>query len=205
MPDVWLVGNIKPIYKTLSRWSLSKCSCCTRGSSEALFRILKSLNKSPKGMFGCFLYLPLFKSFQYSFMSDYFVLSSYAYLHDKFYYFWQASFCIVSGLYNELVNTFIDDIDKDKVNSFVNELYNLLIDSAKTTFGTHKYKPRPNTCNKKPKGDKPWFNYECKVARQNYRKLKWKYINIIKMISIKMLLLYKRFIGSFIQDFEKLE
>jgi hypothetical protein len=24
------------------------------------------------------------------------------------------------------------------------------------------------------KGDKPWFNYECKVARQNYRKLKRK-------------------------------
>jgi hypothetical protein len=53
-------------------------------------------------------------------------------------------------------------------------LYNLLIDSAKTTIGTHKYKPRPNTCNKKPNGDKPWFNYECKVARQNYHKLKWK-------------------------------
>ena len=51
---------------------------------------------------------------------------------------------------------------------------NLLIDSAKTTFGTHKYKTRPDTCNKKPKGDKPWFNYECKVARQNYRKLKRK-------------------------------
>jgi hypothetical protein len=26
----------------------------------------------------------------------------------------------------------------------------------------------------KSKGDKPWFNYECKVARQNYRKLKRK-------------------------------
>ena len=47
------------------------------------------------------------------------------------------------------------------------ELCNLLIDSAKTTFGTHKYKTRPDTCNKKPKGDKPWFNYECKAARQN--------------------------------------
>lgn len=80
----------------------------------------------------------------------------------------------LNGLYNEIVNTLIDDIDKDKVNSFVSELCNLLIDSAKTTFGTHKYKTRPDTCNKKPKGDKPWFNYECKVARQNYRKLKRK-------------------------------
>jgi hypothetical protein len=56
-------------------------------------------------------------------------LSSYAYLHDKFYCVCQAS----------------DDIDKDKVNSFVSELCNLLIDSAKTTFGTHKYKTRPDT------------------------------------------------------------
>ena len=72
------------------------------------------------------------------------------------------------------MNTLIDDIDKDKVNSFVSELCNLLIDSAKTTFGTHKYKTRLDTCNKKPKGDKPWINYECKVARQNYHKLKRK-------------------------------
>jgi hypothetical protein len=79
---------------------------------------------------------------------------------------------VSNGLYNEIVNTLIDDIDKDKVNSFVSELCNPLIDSAKTTFGTHKYKTRPDTRNKKPKGDKPWFNYECKVARQNYRKLK---------------------------------
>ena len=28
----------------------------------------------------------------------------------------------LNGLYNEIVNTLIDDIDKDKVNSFVSEL-----------------------------------------------------------------------------------
>ena len=70
-------------------------------------------------------------------------------------------------LYWSSTHLLIDDIDKDKVNSFVSELCNILIDSAKTTFGTHKYKTRPDTCNKKPKGDKPWFNYECKAARQN--------------------------------------
>ena len=53
----------------------------------------------------------------------------------------------LSRLYYELDNTLIDDIDKDKVNSFVSELCNILIDSAKTTFGTHKYKTRPITCN----------------------------------------------------------
>jgi hypothetical protein len=68
------------------------------------------------------------------------------------------------GFSDILFQRFCYDIDKDKVNSFVSERCNLLIDSAKTTFGTHKYKTRPDTCNKKPKGDKPWFNYECKVA-----------------------------------------
>jgi hypothetical protein len=33
---------------------------------------LKNLNKSPKEMLGCFLSLPLFNSFQYSFGSDVF-------------------------------------------------------------------------------------------------------------------------------------
>ena len=47
------------------------------------------------------------------------------------------------------MNTLIDDIDKDKVNS-VN--FVILIDSAETTFGTHKHKTRPDTCNKKNKG-----------------------------------------------------
>jgi hypothetical protein len=77
MPDIWLVGNIKPIYKNkgnpfdpknfrpITR-SVSKFSCCTRSSSGALFRFLKNLNKSPKEMLGCFLSLPLFNSFQYS-------------------------------------------------------------------------------------------------------------------------------------------
>jgi hypothetical protein len=90
MPDILLVGNIKPMYKNKGNPLDPKTlppDYCTRGSSGVLFRFLKSLNKSPKGMLGCFLSLPLFKSFHYSFMSDYFVLSSYAYLHDTFYYF----------------------------------------------------------------------------------------------------------------------
>ena len=42
-----------------------------------------------------------------------------------------------------------------------------------TTFGTYKNK-RKNV-NRKPKGDRPWFIYECKFARKNYRKLKRKF------------------------------
>jgi hypothetical protein len=60
------------IFNARHKRSVSKFSCCTRSSSGVLFRFLKSLNKSPKGMLGCFLSLPLFKSFQYPFGSDVF-------------------------------------------------------------------------------------------------------------------------------------
>ena len=45
--------------------------------------------------------------------------------------------------------------------------------TVETTFGTYKNK-RKNV-NRKPKGDRPWFIYECKFARKNYRKLKRKF------------------------------
>ena len=79
-----LVSSFRGPILTLSRRSVSKFSCCTRGSPGALFRFFKNLNKSSKGMLGCFLSLPLFKSFQYSFGSD--VFNFLYLLHDKFYY-----------------------------------------------------------------------------------------------------------------------
>jgi hypothetical protein len=46
-----LISSFRGPILTLSRRSVSKFSCCTRSSSGALFRFLKNLNKSPKGMF----------------------------------------------------------------------------------------------------------------------------------------------------------
>ena len=47
----------------------------------------------------------------------------------------------------------------------------LIYFAAKNTFGTRfVYKGKPKIV----KGDKPWFNLDCKFARQNYRKLKRK-------------------------------
>jgi hypothetical protein len=48
-----------------------------------------------------------------------------------------------------------------------------MFNSAQTTFGTYTNKRK--NLNRKPQGDKPWFNYECKFARKNYRKLKRKF------------------------------
>jgi hypothetical protein len=49
----------------------------------------------------------------------------------------------------------------------------IFVESAKITFGTFcSAKSRPR---QKKSEDKPWFNVECKLARQNYRKLRRKY------------------------------
>ena len=48
-----------------------------------------------------------------------------------------------------------------------------MFNSAQTTFVTYTNKLK--NLKRKPKGDKPWFNYESKFARKNYRKLKGKF------------------------------
>ena len=79
----------------------------------------------------------------------------------------------LNGLYNELTNSISENITKDNINASVKKLCDIFVDSAQTTFGTYKNKRK--NLNRKPKGDKPWFNYECKFARKNYRKLKRKF------------------------------
>ena len=50
---------------------------------------------------------------------------------------------------------------------------NSIVESAKITYGTFcSTNSRPR---QKKSEDKPWFNVECKLARQNYRKLRRKY------------------------------
>ena len=67
----------------------------------------------------------------------------------------------------ETVN--LNNLTQEKINSFVCKLGNFLLDSAKSTFGTHIVKPKRKQKNSRE--HKPWFNLECKFARQNYRKL----------------------------------
>ena len=79
----------------------------------------------------------------------------------------------LSQLESELDNILLENIDKSKINKFVKDLGDMFIHSAKSTFGTRetpRFKNKQNE--KKPRGDKPWFNYECKFARRHYRKIK---------------------------------
>jgi hypothetical protein len=70
----------------------------------------------------------------------------------------------LNGLYNELTNSISENITKDNINASVKKLCDIFVDCAQTTFGTYKNKRK--NLNRKPKGDKPWFNYECKFARK---------------------------------------
>ena len=80
------------------------------------------------------------------------------------------------NLEDKLDNIPVQNLDKSTVNEFVEGLGKLFIDSAKLTFGTQDITSnRGKNSNRKPRGDKPWFDHECKFARQHYRKLKRKF------------------------------
>ena len=75
-----------------------------------------------------------------------------------------------NDLSEKLNNINPEEINQDFINTYTSDLCHLFISTAKNTFGTRSvYKGKPKIV----KGDKPWFNLDCK-ARQNYRKLKRK-------------------------------
>ncbi|XP_063436930.1 uncharacterized protein LOC134718363 [Mytilus trossulus] len=78
----------------------------------------------------------------------------------------------LDSLLHDLVNVNLESINDDMINSFVDEIGLILIESARETLGTRSDKPKKRAY--KIKGDKPWFNLECKFERQNYRKFKRK-------------------------------
>ena len=80
----------------------------------------------------------------------------------------------------EIENKLIDyknnpeNIDIETINSVVDELGGIFLESGIITFGKKVIrKNNPNRSN----NDKPWFDQECKFARQNYRKLKKRFKN----------------------------
>ncbi|CAG2237322.1 unnamed protein product [Mytilus edulis] len=77
----------------------------------------------------------------------------------------------IAELEYKLTNTDLTVVNKNMINSLIDDLCNIFVKSGQTTFGTYTVKQN------KKRGDfgnknKPWFDEECKFARQNYRKLK---------------------------------
>jgi hypothetical protein len=78
---------------------------------------------------------------------------------------------------NEL-NTLIDNINTDsitpeQVNGIVNDLGNVLLNAASSTFGQNLRRKKGNSGNKR--NNKPWFNGECKVKRDEFHNARKKY------------------------------
>ena len=66
------------------------------------------------------------------------------------------------------------NVNQNYINTLVTDIGQVLLNSAKQTFGVKLV--NTNSSKKKiiTKGDKPWFDIECKRARQYYRKMKRK-------------------------------
>jgi hypothetical protein len=65
-------------------------------------------------------------------------------------------------------------VNQNYINTLVTDIGQVLLDSAKQTFGVKLVNTNYSKKKKIAKGDKPWFDIDCKRARQNYRKMKRK-------------------------------
>jgi hypothetical protein len=66
---------------------------------------------------------------------------------------------------------------KSDINSHTDDLCQICIKPAKTTFGTKLCKNIKYNYRKQIGNPKPWFNYECQLARKNLRKRRRKFEN----------------------------
>ena len=66
---------------------------------------------------------------------------------------------------------------KSDINSHTDDLCQIFIETAKTTFGTKFGKNIKYNYRKHIGNPKPWFNYECQLARKHLRKRRWKFEN----------------------------
>ena len=63
-----------------------------------------------------------------------------------------------------------DSVTPDQVNGIVNDLGNVLLNAASSTFGQNQRRKKGNSVN-----NKPWFNGECKVKRDEFHNARKKY------------------------------
>ena len=80
----------------------------------------------------------------------------------------------VEKLKDELGSVVKSELNKNKINYFVETVSEIFIGAAKATLGTTQICVNKKSENTTRKNNKEWFNIDCKFARQNYRKLKRK-------------------------------
>ncbi|VDI20591.1 protocadherin-15 [Mytilus galloprovincialis] len=72
----------------------------------------------------------------------------------------------------ELESVNIEDVNHNCVNNIVKRTCDILVDAAKTTFGTYMKCDKQN--NVRINTSKPWFDEDCKTARKKFKKSKRK-------------------------------
>ena len=72
---------------------------------------------------------------------------------------------------NNDIDTLIQqaEITNSDVNHIIDDIESLFQETCKDTFGTHAHKKQPRT---EHSGNEPWFNRECKNARNIYHKIR---------------------------------
>jgi hypothetical protein len=75
---------------------------------------------------------------------------------------------------SKLENVDQQNVNQNYISTLVTDIGQVILDSAKQTFGVKLVNTNYSKKKKFTKGDKPWFDIESKRARQNYRKMKRK-------------------------------
>ena len=75
-------------------------------------------------------------------------------------------------LENSVNNLSPKNLSKAELDTCIEKLSKLFINSAKKTFGTKRSRNIKEKKSKVSVSEKPWFGIECKVVRQNHCQLK---------------------------------
>ena len=75
---------------------------------------------------------------------------------------------------SKLENVDQQNVNQNCINTLVTDIGQVLLDLAKQTFGVKLVNTNYSKKKKIAKGDKSWYDIDCKRARQNYRKMRRK-------------------------------
>ena len=76
----------------------------------------------------------------------------------------------INDIYHTLSSVNSTAVSQDTINTMTNSLKEILLEPAKATRMYKEHRPANN--HKKRRFNKPWFNNECKISKNNYKHFK---------------------------------
>jgi hypothetical protein len=74
------------------------------------------------------------------------------------------------------------DVNQNYINTFVTDIGQVLLDSAKQTFGVKSVNTNYSKKKKIAKRDKPWFNIDCKYSYNLAKNSEKEYKNVLNKV-----------------------